>query len=498
MRALALFLLLLWSASAPALTVGSKRFAESHVLAEIAAQLLEREGFAVERSHGLGGSLIAWQALGAGDIDLYPAYTGTLARAVLKAPSLTGEALRARLAAQGFELLPGLGFDNSYAIAVAGRLTGGESEAGGLSRISELAGRPALRLGFSHEFLRRGDGWEALARHYGLSQQPRGVEHALAYRAVAAGELDGTDAYTTDGELSVHDLVLLEDDRGFFPRYEAALLVRADLPAAARRALLRLSGRIDATTMRRLNYRVSAGGEAPAAVAAAFLDAEGLAAGRGAAAPPTLLARVFARTLEHLWLTGLALAAGCVVAIPGALLLAGRPFAARVFLYATGLVQTIPALALLALLIPLLGLGTGTAIGALFLYSLLPVARNTLSGLLSIDPVLLEVADGIGLTRRQRLLRVQLPLAAPAVLAGVKTAAVVSVGTATLAAFVGAGGLGEPIITGLTLNDQRLILAGAIPAALLALAVELSFELLERALVPAHLRGGRAGTAASG
>jgi len=312
---------------------------------------------------------------------------------------------------------------------------------------------------------------------------------------VAAGELDGTDAYTTDGELSVHDLVLLEDDRGFFPRYEAALLVRADLPAPARRALARLSGRIDAATMRRLNYRVSAGGESPAAVAAAFLAAEGLAAESAAGAPPTLLRRVFARTLEHLRLTGIALAAGCMVAIPGALLLAGRPLAARVFLYATGLVQTIPALALLALLIPLLGLGLGTAIGALFLYSLLPVARNTLSGLLSIDPVLLEVADGIGLTRRQRLLRVQLPLAAPAVLAGVKTAAVVSVGTATLAAFVGAGGLGEPIITGLTLNDQRLILAGAIPAALLALAVELLFELLERALVPAHLRGGRAGAA---
>jgi len=488
-RALAL-LLLLWSTAAPALTVGSKRFAESHVLAEIAAQLLEREGYAVERAHGLGGSLIAWEALGAGDIDLYPAYTGTLARAVLKAPSLSGAALRERLAAEGFELLPGLGFDNSYAIAVAARL----AEAGGLERISQLAARPALRLGFSHEFLRRDDGWEALARHYGLPQRPRGLEHALAYRAVAAGELDGTDAYTTDGELSVHDLVLLEDDRGFFPRYEAALLLREDLPAPARRALALLSGRIDAATMRRLNYRVSAGGESPAAVAAAFLAAEGLAADSAAVAPPTLLRRVFARTLEHLRLTGIALAAGCLVAIPGALLLAGRPLAARVFLYATGLVQTIPALALLALLIPLLGLGMGTAIGALFLYSLLPVARNTLSGLLSIDPVLLEVADGIGLTPRQRLLRVQLPLAAPAVLAGVKTAAVVSVGTATLAAFVGAGGLGEPIITGLTLNDQRLILAGAIPAALLALAVELLFELLERALVPAHLRGGRAGS----
>jgi len=485
-RALLLFLLL-WSGSAAALTVGSKRFAESHVLAEIAAQLLEGEGYAVERAHGLGGSLLAWEALHAGDIDLYPAYSGTLARAVLKAPELAGAALRERLAVEGLRLLPGLGFDNSYAVAVAGRL----AREAGLGRLSELAGRPELRLGFSHEFLRRGDGWAALARHYGLPQQPRGMEHALAYRAVAAGDLDGTDAYTTDGELSVHDLVLLEDDRGFFPRYEAALLVRQDLPARAQAALARLSGRLDAATMRRLNYRVSAGGENPAVVAASFLAEAGLATEGAGALPPTLVHRVLARTGEHLQLTGLALLAGCLVAIPGALLLAGRPLAARGFLYAAGLVQTIPALALLALLIPLLGLGMGTAIGALFLYSLLPVARNTLSGLLTVDPVLLEVADGLGLTRRQRLLRVQLPLAAPAVLAGVKTAAVVSVGTATLAAFVGAGGLGEPIITGLTLNDQRLILAGALPAALLAIAVELAFEGLERWLLPAHLRPGQ-------
>ena len=136
----------------------------------------------------------------------------------------------------------------------------------------------------------------------------------------------------------------------------------------------------------------------------------------------------------------------------------------------------------------MLGLGSAPAIAALFLYSLLPIVRNTLTGLFAIDPALKDVARGIGLTPRQQLLRVELPLAAPAILAGVKTAAIISIGTATLAAFVGAGGLGEPIITGLNLNDQNLILEGAIPAALLAITAELLFEWMERGLIPAHLR----------
>ena len=124
----------------------------------------------------------------------------------------------------------------------------------------------------------------------------------------------------------------------------------------------------------------------------------------------------------------------------------------------------------------------------LFLYSLLPIVRNTLTGLFNVDPLVKEVATGMGLTERQRLWHIELPLAMPTLLAGVKTAAIVSIGTATLAAFVGAGGLGEPIITGLNLNDHRLILEGALPAAALAIAVELLFEWVERALIPAHLR----------
>jgi osmoprotectant transport system permease protein len=171
-----------------------------------------------------------------------------------------------------------------------------------------------------------------------------------------------------------------------------------------------------------------------------------------------------------------------------ALLLSRHDRLARGLLYVTGLVQTIPALALLALLIPLVGLGELPAILALFLYSLLPIVRNTLSGLFSVDPLLRQVATGMGMTDWQRIWHIELPLAMPTLLAGIKTAAIISIGTATLAAFVGAGGLGEPIITGLNLNDNSLILEGAVPAALLAIMAELIFEVIERRLVPAHLR----------
>jgi len=465
------------------LRVGSKAFTESYILAEIAAQLLESRGFAIERNTGLGGTLIAFEALREGSIDLYPEYTGTLTETVLNRQRLASEGLSAALAELELSMPVKLGFNNSYAIAVSSEV----AQAGELRTISHLAGRPGLRLSFSHEFLNREDGWPALRAAYDLPHSPGGIEHALAYRAIAAGQLDGTDAYTTDGELEAYDLRLLRDDRNFFPDYRAGLLVRRDLPAAAGATLALLAGRIDEATMRSLNARVANDGESPAAVAADFLRGAGLVTGQSYRAQGRT-SRILGYTAVHLKLTGLALSLACLVAIPLALALAPFPPVARGFLYATGLLQTIPALALLALMIPLVGLGQLPAVTALFLYSLLPIVRNTLTGLFGVDPLLKQVATGIGLTRRQQLLRVELPLAAPTILAGIKTAAVISIGTATLAAFVGAGGLGEPIITGLTLNDHRLILEGAIPAALLAVAVELLFELGERFFVPAHLR----------
>lgn len=463
--------------------IGSKTFTESYVLGEIAAQLLEAEGFFVERELGLGGTLIAFEALKTGSIDVYPEYTGTLTQAVLKSPELNFKQLNAKLNEQGLHMLVSLGFNNSYAIAIHRD----KATAQGIATIGDLRAHADLKAGFSHEFLNRGDGWPALSKTYKLSHTPVGLEHALAYDAIENGKLDFTDAYSTDGELTTRKLTLLEDDREFFPLYNAVLLTRNDLPRSAAIALEQLRGLIDEPTMQRLNHLVSSTNQSPAKVANDFLLEQGLA-GNMVRQERTRASRILDNTLVHLRLTGIALVLACLVAIPMALFLSRFDRLSRTLLYITGLIQTIPALALLALLIPIFGLGELPAILALFLYSLLPIVRNTLTGLFNVDPLLKQVATGMGLTGRQRLLRIEFPLAMPTILAGVKTAAIISIGTATLAAFIGAGGLGEPIITGLNLNDNSLILEGAIPAAALAIAAELLFELLERTVIPAHLR----------
>ena len=481
MRAWLLAILLIAAPTvAQPITVGSKTFTESHVLAELVAQELEVAGFEVERRQGLGGTMVLWEALLAGAVDIYPEYTGTLAQTILQRPGADPIELAAALAELDLEIAAELGFNNSYAIAVDREL----AEARGIAKISDLRQHPDLALGFSLEFLNRADGWPALSAHYNLSHEVTGLEHALAYRAIASGQLSATDAYTTDGELEDFDLVLLEDDLAFFPRYDAILLVRRDIPPGARALLSRLVGSLDEPGIRRLNAAAGQAGVSPRTVIADYL-------GRAESGEDDTATQILRNTLRHLKLTGIALLLACSLALPLAIYLSQYPAAASGVLYIAGLMQTIPSLALLAVLVPLLGLGQLPAVLALFLYSLLPIIRNTLAGINAVDPVLRDVAEGMGLTTGQRLRHVEIPLALPMILAGVKTAAIISIGTATLAAFVGAGGLGEPIVTGLSLNDHGLILQGAIPAALLAIITEFLFEWLERALLPAHLVAAR-------
>ena len=463
--------------------IGSKTFTEGYLLAEMMAQVLEERGFEVRRRTGLGGTLVAFQALESGEIDAYPEYTGTLAQAILEVEGELDEAqLNARLAPLGAELLAPLGFNNTYAIAV----TGETASRFGLERISDLAARPQLRFGFSHEFRDRADGWPGLQQRYGLPQTSSGIEHGLAYLALLEGDIDVTDAYSTDGDLLRYDLRVLEDDLGFFPAYLAAPLVRADLEPDVKAALSALAGRLDDGTMRSLNAEVVVEERTFAQVAQSFLLAQGLVTS-GETRGPTLWETLGRNTLTHLKLTAIAVLAACVVGVGLALLVYRSPALSAGVLYVAGLLQTIPSIALLALMIPLAGVGQVPAIIALFLYSLLPIARNTITALITIDPLLRRVTQALGLSEREQLRHVYVPLALPHMLAGVRIAAVVSIGTATLAAFIGAGGLGEPIVTGLALNDTSLILQGAIPAALLALGAELFFELLERRLVPRHL-----------
>jgi osmoprotectant transport system permease protein len=490
---LAVLLGLLLGAAAPArgqpVVVGSKEFPESYILGEVMAQLLEDRGFAVQRKFGLSGTLVAFESMRKGDLDVYAEYSGTLEQAILKSPRRgTYAELQATMQHTfGMDLLEPLGFNNTYALA----LRRARAERLGLKTVSDLARFPDLRFGFSHDFLHRHDCWPGLVTAYGLTARPSGINHALAYQAILEDKLDVTDAYSTDGDIGRFDLVLLEDDRQYFPRYLAAPLVRGGVDERVKPVLNELAGRISNAEMQRLN--ASAVGQprsfedAAPEVAHQFLADKGLLRGGGRTTVPNKWRTLLVRVGQHLKITLVALLAGIVIAVPLGVLVYRLRFLSRPVIYVAGLLQTVPSLALLAFMIPLLGTGEKPAIAALFLYALLPILRNTAVALFTVDPVLKKASVGMGLTLWQRLRHVELPLAWPAVLSGIKTAAVINIGTATLATYIGAGGLGEPIATGLQTNDRYLILEGVIPAAGLAILTELTFEGLEKLLIPKHL-----------
>ncbi|MDO8419413.1 MAG: glycine betaine ABC transporter substrate-binding protein, partial [Rubrivivax sp.] len=366
----------------------------------------------------------------------------------------------------------------TYALALR------DSEAGrlGIRRISDLARLPAdaLRLGLSHEFQARADGWPALQRAYGLPFGPgAALDHGLAYDALAAGQVDLIDIYSTDAKVGRHALRVLEDDREFFPRYDAVLLMRAGVDDGP---LQRLAGRIDEPTMIALNAQVELDGLSFAEVARRFLAGAAPAGGARQGFVDRLFAPdLFRLTGQHLALVFGSLLLAMAVGVPLGVLAWRRPRLAGTVLGAVGVLQTVPSLALLAFLIVLVGaIGYLPALLALFLYALLPIVRNTHAGLNGVPAGLTQAARALGLTAPQALWTVQLPLAMPTLWAGVKTAAVINVGTATVAAFIGAGGLGERIVAGLAVNDGATMLAGAVPAAVLALAVQWAFDGAER------------------
>ncbi len=472
--------------------VGSKSFTESVILGEIAAHLARHAGLRVEYVKGLGGTRLLWEALLAGQIDVYAEYTGTLTEEIFAGRNIHGEAaIRGALESAGLAMTRPLGFNNTYAIGMKETLAAQL----GIHTISDLRDHPELVIRYSNEFMQRGDGWPSLARRYRLPQQDvRGLEHALAYEAIGKGVIDVTDLYATDAKIRVLDLRVLEDDLAHFPRYEAVFVYRADLAERAPdfvAALRALEGRIDDRTMIDMNARVEIEGVGESRVAAGFL-ADALSM-NVSVRDESVAQALIQHTREHLWMVFVSLGAAILVAIPLGVFAANSARFAQPVLAAVGIIQTIPAIALLVMLIRPVSyfsdaIGFPQAVVALFLYSLLPIVRNTCVGLHSIPAALKESAIALGLPRAVRLWRVEMPLASRTILAGVKTAAVFNVGFATLGGFIGAGGYGEPIFTGIRLNDYATILQGALPAAGLALLAQGMFELAERYLVPRGLR----------
>jgi osmoprotectant transport system permease protein len=508
-------------AEPPEVRVGSKKFTESVILGEMACYLIRDAGARAVHIREMGTTPIVWKALLRGDIDLYPEYTGTLLKDIV--PGAAN--LEAALAEKGVRISRSLGFSNSYGLGMRADV----ARARGIRTLSDLRRHPDLRYGLTEEFKERNDGWKPLREAYGLNvpdRQVRTLDHDLAYRGLKKGDIDVTDVYATDGEIRYYDLVVLEDDRRFFPSYDAVWVYRADLrkrllppllphhfevtgllsaagagplPAvstllvkeeqlmpAVLASVLRLEGRISEAEMTEMNSRAKQKRVRENHIAAGFLREKlGLSIH---VEEESLFGYLLRLTGEHLLLVVVSLGAAVVVAVPLGVLAAKRPVAGQVILGVVSVVQTIPSLALLVFLIPLLGIGGLPAVAALFLYSLLPIVRNTYAGLHDIPSGVRESASALGLPPRAVLRLIELPMASRSILAGIKTAAVINVGTATLGALIGAGGYGQPILTGIRLDDITLILQGAVPAALLALLVQGVFELAERTLAPRGLR----------
>lgn len=486
------------------LRVGSKRFPESYVLAHLLARTA---GPGTEVRAGLGNTAIVYEALRSGAIDLYPEYLGTIEREILRGPGgATTEAIAAQLAPLGFGIAVPLGFGNGYALA----LREADAERLGIRRLSDLAAHPTLRAGLSGEFLERADGWPGLARRYGLAQRPVALDHALGYAAIAENRIDLMDVYTTDSKIGRLGLRVLEDDLRFFPRYDAVLLHRLDVPTRFPQAWARLralEGAIDERAMIGLNARAELDGVAFEEVAREFVERRSAstvgalpsdvvshpprAAGRAGFVDRLLAPDLGRLAVQHAALVVASSLAALAIGVPVGIAAARRERLRSALLGAVGVLQTVPSLAMLALLIAATGaIGVVPAVLALTLYALLPIAQNTVLGLVQIPQGLREAADALALTSAQRLRLVEVPLAMPAIVAGLRTAIVIGVGTATIAAFIGAGGFGERIVAGLALNDTALMLAGAVPAALLAIVLDLALARLERRL-RAGTRAGR-------
>lgn len=482
-----IFLCLSMPVTTIAITVGSKKFTENIVIAEIIIQTLNHRDMNVIHNKELGGTRILWDALLKGDIDIYPEYTGTLLYEIFAEDKIENrQQLESVLSSYGIAMSEALGFNNTYILG----MHRDKARNMNITSISDLKNYPELRFGFSNEFMARADGWPGLRARYQLNQiNVTGLDHDLSYRGLENGSLDVIDLYATDAEIAYYNIRPLVDDKDYFPEYLAVVLYRKslidDFPEIP--DLIRsFTGRIDSGRMSAMNADVKLNGIPEYQVAAEYLQSEfGI---KIVARNNEMLVNLLRNTRDHLTLVLISLSAAIIVAIPLGIISARRQRTGQIILALAAIVQTIPSLALLVFMIPLLGIGGPPAIVALFLYSLLPIIRNTYSGLHDIPKPLLESAIAMGLPSMARLRLVELPLALRSILAGIKISAVINVGTATLGALIGAGGYGQPILTGIRLNDVGLILQGAIPAAILALLVQGIFEIIEKILLPRGLR----------
>lgn len=499
------FLLLLsWPAHSHDLVIASKRFTESYILAElIANSIKDKAQLQVQIKQGLGSTGIVFNALKEGEIDLYPEYWGTLTQEILKTESKQSIAqINLMLLPMGLKAGYFLGFNNTYALAISSSL----AKRLNIHSISDLQAHPNLRMGLSQEFLARQDGWAGLAKAYDLNAfKPSGLEHGLGYQAIESNQIDVMDAYSTDPLLANGKMELLKDDKQYFSSYQALLLYRISTVESNPKILIALNSltnSLSEQTMQSLNEGVEVERESPAFVAKSYYSSSNsidnalpgpktLKDNQSNSASPlrpftsfinSFLTYDFLRlTYQHCILVFASLLCAVFLGIPIGVWVYAKPVSGRYVLGVMGVVQTIPALALLSFLILLVhSIGFLPAFIALLLYALLPIIESTHSGLQLVDPAVKEASKALGAGFWIQLIKIELPLCRPSIFSGIQVAAVWTTGTATIAAFVGAGGYGERIAQGLSTNNTELMLEGAVPAALFSLIMRVLISSIGR------------------
>lgn len=451
--------------------IGSKIFTEGYILSEILAVHLEKNNFSVQRLGGLGATGVTEAAMQNKEIDLIVDYTGGIAKSFLKENGpISIPEINQRLQPLGFEISNSLGFNNTYALAVRKKW----AEDNQVKKISDLKKMNRLEAAFTPEFTSRNENWINLRKVYGLNKiEVFQMDHQLAYESIKNENVQVIEAYSTDAKLREYDLVTLEDDLNFFPNYEAVIMTHLGWKyknPEQWKVLKLLEGQITENQMIQMNGSVDLDKKSFNEVASSFLNVEAKSGSQ------ILFFDILKATQEHLVLVIIPVFIALIIGLPLAYVSYKIPQLQSVFGSIASIFQTVPSLAFLTLLIPLFGIGTFPAIIVLSLYAILPIFISSLYGFKSIPETLHLTCYTLKLNPTFKLLRVEFPLALSGILAGVQTALITTVATATLAALIGSGGYGKKIIAGLAVNDMNIVLSGAIPSALMALIFQLIFH----------------------
>lgn len=480
-----LFLLLLFSshpsfAQEPA-RIGSKIFTEAYILSEILAQKLESKGFPVIRKSGLGATGVTEEAMRSKNIDLIVDYSGAIIKAFLKSTErMSIPALRQRLEPLGYTISNPLGFNNTYALAVRPEW----AKENNVKKISDLQHLKNIKAAFTPEFTSREENWPRLKSTYNFNQFiVNEMDHQLAYQAVYNKKVDVMEAYSTDAKLKEYQLQLLLDDKNYFPNYQAVIMttlswVQKNPDAWA--ALQELAGTIPEEKMIELNSMADLEKKNFPTIAREFLHLVKQSEAR------QKIKELWLISIEHLNLVFIPVFMAILLGIPFGYVAYKFPLLHTPLASLTTILQTIPSLALLTLLIPLTGIGTISAMIVLFIYALLPIFLNSFEGFTAISPQMHLSASTLRLKSWFKFRWIELPLAMPQIFTGIQTALITTVATATLAALIGAGGYGKKIIAGLAVNDLKIVLAGSIPCAMMAIIMQMGCNAIARKWIRNH------------